>query len=71
MATGATETRPLLYSADETTDLGDDTGTPVTDDYSQSEFSGKIRTTTAHPAVENNAVMTTAIQSQNAACARR
>jgi arylsulfatase A-like enzyme len=35
-------TVPLLYSAEETTDLGDDGGTPVTDDYLQSEFNGKV-----------------------------
>jgi hypothetical protein len=37
-------TMPLLFSADETTDLGTDTGTPVSDDYSSAEcsFTGKI-----------------------------
>ena len=30
----AEATVPMLYSADETCDLGSDTGTPVSDDYS-------------------------------------
>lgn len=35
---------PLIFSGDETTDLGTDTGTPVSDDYtsSESDLSGKI-----------------------------
>jgi arylsulfatase len=37
-------TMPLIFSADETTDLGADTGTPVSDDYASGgrAFSGKI-----------------------------
>jgi arylsulfatase len=35
-------TVPLLYSAEETTDVGDDPGTRVTEDYSQTEFNGKV-----------------------------
>jgi arylsulfatase len=37
-------TMPLIFSADETTDLGSDTGTPVSDDYASGgqAFSGKI-----------------------------
>jgi arylsulfatase len=37
-------TMPLIFSADETTDLGTDTATPVSDDYAPGEraFSGKI-----------------------------
>jgi arylsulfatase A-like enzyme len=35
-------TVPLLYSAEETTDVGDDGGTSVTNDYSQSEFNGQV-----------------------------
>ncbi|MGB7982319.1 MAG: arylsulfatase [Candidatus Nanopelagicales bacterium] len=36
-------TQPLVFSADETTDLGDDYGTPVSADYrSQSRFNGGI-----------------------------
>jgi arylsulfatase len=37
-------TVPMLFSADETTDVGSDTATPVSDDYSpqSSVFSGKI-----------------------------
>jgi arylsulfatase len=38
-------TVPLLYSGDETTDVGSDAGTPVSEDYTtaDSEFTGKIR----------------------------
>ena len=38
-------TVPMLFSADETTDVGSDTATPVSDDYSPQEsvFSGEIR----------------------------
>jgi arylsulfatase A-like enzyme len=38
-------TVPLLFSGDETTDLGSDTATPVSDDYGirGSEFTGRIR----------------------------
>jgi arylsulfatase len=38
-------TVPMLFSADETTDVGSDTATPVSDDYTprSSVFSGKIR----------------------------
>ena len=38
-------TVPMLFSADETTDVGSDTATPVSDDYGpkDSEFTGKIR----------------------------
>jgi arylsulfatase len=37
-------TIPMLFSADETTDVGSDTGTPVSDDYpgGDSEFSGRV-----------------------------
>jgi arylsulfatase len=37
-------TMPLIFSGDETTDLGTDTATPVSDDYASGErdFSGKI-----------------------------
>jgi hypothetical protein len=38
-------TVPMLFSGDETTDVGGDTGTPVTDDlsYDELEFSGRVR----------------------------
>ena len=38
-------TVPMLFSADETTDVGSDTATPVSDDYgpTNSEFTGKVR----------------------------
>ena len=38
-------TIPMIFSADETTDLGEDTGTSVTDDYAphQSSFNGKVK----------------------------
>ena len=38
-------TVPLVFSADETTDVGRDTGTPVSDDYGQRDsiFSGRVR----------------------------
>jgi arylsulfatase len=38
-------TVPMLYSADETCDLGVSTGTPVSEDYtgSTSKFSGKVK----------------------------
>jgi arylsulfatase A-like enzyme len=38
-------TVPMLFSADETTDVGSDSGTPVTDDLrsSETEFNGRIR----------------------------
>jgi arylsulfatase A-like enzyme len=38
-------TVPMLFSADETTDLGSDTATPVSDDYGQrdSEFTGTVQ----------------------------
>ena len=37
-------TVPMLFSADETTDVGSDTATPVSDDYTQrdSEFTGTV-----------------------------
>ena len=37
-------TVPMLFSGDETTDVGSDTGTPVSDDYTPrtSRFSGKV-----------------------------
>jgi hypothetical protein len=40
----AEATVPMVYSADETCDLGSDTGTPVSDDYTSesSEFTGTI-----------------------------
>jgi arylsulfatase A-like enzyme len=38
-------TQPMLFSADETTDVGSDAGTPVSDDYGpkDSEFNGRVR----------------------------
>jgi len=38
-------TQPMLFSADETTDIGDDAATPVTDDLGPGEtkFNGKVR----------------------------
>jgi arylsulfatase A-like enzyme len=38
-------TVPMLFSADETTDLGSDSGTPVTDDlaYDELEFNGRVQ----------------------------
>jgi len=38
-------TQPMLFSADETTDVGSDSATPVSDDYSPktSRFSGRVR----------------------------
>jgi arylsulfatase len=38
-------TVPMLFSADETTDLGSDSATPVSDDYGpkDSEFTGRVR----------------------------
>jgi arylsulfatase A-like enzyme len=38
-------TVPMLFSADETTDVGSDSGTPVTDDLrpSETEFNGQVR----------------------------
>ena len=38
-------TVPMLFSADETTDVGSDTATPVSDDYAirDSEFTGRVR----------------------------
>ncbi len=38
-------TVPMIFSADETTDLGSDTGTAVSDDYQphESAFSGRVR----------------------------
>jgi arylsulfatase len=38
-------TVPMLFSADETTDVGSDTATPVSDDYGPrgSEFTGSVR----------------------------
>jgi arylsulfatase len=38
-------TQPMAFSADETTDVGSDSATPVSDDYSprDSGFSGRIR----------------------------
>jgi hypothetical protein len=38
-------TVPMLFSADETTDVGHDTATPVSDDYGakDSEFTGRVR----------------------------
>ncbi len=36
---------PMLFSADETTDVGSDTATPVSDDYGpkDSEFTGNVQ----------------------------
>lgn len=45
VAAGRVEaTMPLIFSGDETTDLGDDTATPVSDDYAEGErrFTGKV-----------------------------
>jgi arylsulfatase A-like enzyme len=45
VAAGRVEgTMPLIFSADETTDLGDDTATPVSDDYADGDrrFTGKV-----------------------------
>jgi len=38
-------TQPMAFSADETTDLGSDSGTPVTDDFGakDSAFNGKVK----------------------------
>jgi len=38
-------TEPMLFSADETTDIGTDGGTPVSDDYGpkDSQFNGRVR----------------------------
>jgi hypothetical protein len=38
-------TVPLIFSADETTDVGSDGGTPVSDDYGPktSAFTGRVR----------------------------
>jgi hypothetical protein len=38
-------TVPMLFSADETTDVGSDSATPVSDDYGpkDSEFTGTVR----------------------------
>jgi arylsulfatase len=39
------QTVPMIFSADETTDLGGDTGSTVSDDYTPatSEFNGSVR----------------------------
>ncbi len=37
-------TQPMIFSADETTDLGSDRATPVSEDYADnSEFTGRVR----------------------------
>jgi hypothetical protein len=38
-------TQPMLFSTDETTDVGSDSATPVSDDYGPktSRFSGRVR----------------------------
>jgi hypothetical protein len=38
-------TEPMVFSGDETTDLGSDTATPVSDDYNPktSAFTGRVR----------------------------
>ena len=38
-------TVPMLFSADETTDVGSDSATPVSDDYGpkDSDFTGRVR----------------------------
>ena len=38
-------TMPMIFSADETTDVGSDTATPVSDDYGprDSKFTGRVR----------------------------
>ena len=38
-------TVPMLFSADETTDLGSDSATPVSDDHGQAEteFTGRVK----------------------------
>jgi hypothetical protein len=46
VGTGRVEaTQPLVFSADETTDVGYESGTPVSEDYTPqgSRFTGKIR----------------------------
>ena len=42
---GSTATVPMIFSGDETCDLGSDTGTPVTDDIGsgETEFNGRVR----------------------------
>jgi arylsulfatase len=44
MGTGRVDaTQPVIFSADETTDIGDDYGTPVSADYgAPSRFDGRI-----------------------------
>jgi hypothetical protein len=37
------QTEAFLFSADETTDVGDEYGSPVTTDYGQRRFSGEVR----------------------------
>jgi arylsulfatase len=41
----ADATQPLIFSTDETTDVGADTATPVSDDYGpkDSKFNGRVR----------------------------
>src|SRR5262245_14761432 len=36
------QTEPLVFSADETLDIGGETGSPVTSDYSTRRFSGQV-----------------------------
>jgi arylsulfatase A-like enzyme len=37
------QTEPLVFSADETLDIGNETGSPVTTDYKTRKFSGEVR----------------------------
>ena len=42
---GVDATQPMVFSADETTDVGSDSATPVSDDYApeDSTFTGRVR----------------------------
>jgi arylsulfatase len=43
VGTGRVEqTEPLVFSADETCDIGNETGSPVTTDYSRRKFTGEV-----------------------------
>jgi hypothetical protein len=49
-------TVPMIYSGDETCDVGRDTGTPVSDDYtsSDSEFTGSVNWVQLHAGDDNH-----------------
>ena len=49
-------TVPMIYSADETCDVGCDTGTPVSEDYTSatSEFTGTVRWVELHAGDDNH-----------------